>query len=223
MQITVIGTSTAWHDPEIGRLTLDVNRSGADAAQVYDETVAAVQHVTADLRRLDEQDALDSWAVHPVTTSSWVPHDPSGRPQPEEHTARAEVSADFRDPEVLAAFVARHGSTPGVAQRPVVWDLSDETRERLRDEATAGAVEDAQRRAEVVARAAGAGALRCLAIADPGLLASSGSRDEPVAFALTGGTDMARAGHESIEPRPGRIEVRVQVHAVFETRVGDES
>lgn len=222
MQITVIGTSTAWHDPEVGRLALDVSRSGPDAAQVYDETVAAVQHVTADLRQLDNEGALDSWTVHPVTTSSWVPHDPSGRPQPEEHTARAEVSADFRDPEVLAAFVARHGSTPGVAQRPVVWDLADETRERLRDEATAGAVSDARHRAEVVARASGAGTLRCVAISDPGLL-GSGPREEAMAFALTGGADMARAGHESVEPRPGRIEVRVQVHAVFEAQVGDES
>ena len=213
MRITVIGRHTAWHDPEIARLRLEASRSGPDAAQVYDETVVAVQAVTADLRRLDADGALDTWSVHPVTTSSWRPHDPSGSPQPEEHTARAEVTADFRDPEVLSAFLARHGSTPGVAQLPVSWELTDETRARLRDEATAGAVTDAHERARVMARAADAGTVRCLALADPGLLGQGPDGG-------TGAISLRSAGrseaHDEVDLRPGRIEVTAEVHATFE-------
>lgn len=216
MRITVIGTHVASHEPEVGRLRLEVSRSGAEAAQVYDETVATVQAITAHLRGLDGQGDLESWEVHPVATSSWTPHDPSGRPQAEEHTARAEVVAVFRDPEVLAGFAARHGSTPGLSQHPVVWELTDETRGRLRDEATAGAVVAAHERARVVAQAAGAGRVRCLAIADPGLLDRPGGEAE--AMSLKAGF-AAGADHETVEPRPGRLEVRAEVHATFEADV----
>ena len=71
MEITVIGRHVTRHDPEIGRLRLEASRSGPDAAQVYDETAEAVQTLTADLRRLEEEGALEEWSVHPVTTSSW--------------------------------------------------------------------------------------------------------------------------------------------------------
>lgn len=216
MRITVIGRHTAWHDPEIARLRLEASRSGQDAAQVYDETVGAVQAVTADLRQLDADGALDTWSVHPVTTSSWRPHDPSGSPQPEEHTARAEITADFRDPEVLAAFAARHGSTPGIAQHPVSWELTEETRARLRDEATAGAVTDAHERARVMARAADAGRVRCLGLADPGLL-GQGHDGDAAAFSLMGAG--RTKAHDEVELRPGRIEVTAEVHGTFEADV----
>lgn len=217
MRITVVGRHRVERSPELGRLQLSASHTGPDAQRVYDDAVALVRGVTADLERLDAADILESWSVEPVGTSSWEPRDDTGKPLPREHTAQSVITAEFRDPAELAAFSARHGSTPGLSQQGVGWSLTETTRRTLQAEATSGAVVAATERAQVIARASGAGRVHCVAVADPGLLGAgqgaSGADEGMVAMAFGGAT---RKGHDEVDPRPRPVEVSAEVHAVFE-------
>lgn len=219
MQITVVGRHVAEQDPELGRLHLEASRTAHEPARPYDEVVALAQTLTAELEELDAAGALASWTVSPVRTRSWTPHGDDGRPRRPEHTASATITAEFHDPATLSAFAARHGSDPGLSQHGVSWSLTDESERALRDRATTGAVADARERARVMAQAADAGPVRCVAVADPGLLGVGRPEDAGGEMMLLGGPPPAgvgRAAHGEVALHPHPIEISVEVHAIFE-------
>lgn len=169
MEITVTGRHTYAVPAESGLLTLSL---GGEAATRREATATASQlasEVADALARLTEAGVVTWHVVAPLTTSSWRPQGNSGKPLPPRHGAQVRVQARFVDVSALATFVADWGLRDGCTLEGVAWELSDATRDRLSDDALTAAVEDAEHRALVVARAAGARDIAPVWFRDPQL------------------------------------------------------
>lgn len=216
MLISVRGISGVETPPELGVLSLDVSVEQRDRRAAFDGAHAA----SAGVVRIVERETAEAGegnvsrlAVSPISVNSWRPHSETGELMPEVHTATARISVAFREVERLSRVAAELGRADHVRLAGISWELTEETARTVRDDQTAAAVVEALRRAEVMARAAGAGPAAVVEIADPGLLA------QPQAEATAMFARAAAFGGEeadSLDPeflqivaRPVRTEVTV--------------
>ncbi|MEL4504904.1 SIMPL domain-containing protein [Luteococcus sp. H138] len=216
MIITVVGQHLVELPAELGTLHLDV-------VAVDEDRAAALQHVqqrTNDLlRELKRRGATPDSPVerHVVQAPQvWAEQrfDQNGQPSGSSHRASVAVRITFRNAAALSAFTAVWGESPEIQLGHVAWELTEATRTRHQDEVLGRAIDDARRRAAVMARAAGCGEPALRELADPGLLggaASTSAESAPLVFA------QARpAKADAIELAPERITLSAAVHARFE-------
>jgi uncharacterized protein YggE len=215
MQITVQGEQRVRVAPERAELHLSVTQQGTDRARVVADVTENANGLSRDLDALTASGAVERFAVEPLRTYAWKKNPASA----ERITATVDARVTFADFEALGRFTADLGNRGGVQLGWVGWSLTDATADRLRDECIAGAVGRARDRAASMARAAGAGALEIVEIADPGMLAVGEART------MLGGRDMVAmsargmkmAEPEAVEIRPEEIEVGAQLQVRFVT------
>lgn len=212
MKIRVRGSHSVSLAAEIGLARLAVQFEGEDAGATMTQAQSLANRIQAELRALPA-DALERFSFEAPQRYSWQPTAPDGSILPPRTTVTIEITAAFRDFEVLGERTADWGAHPGVQLRGVEWSLTPETKAANADAVLAEAVRDARRRAEVLAAAAGAGEVRILEIADPGI----GSH-EPVQVAgqYLRAKGVMDAGSESVSPSPSSIWLSAAVEAVFE-------
>lgn len=172
MQISVQGEQRVRVAPERAKLSLAVSQEGADRATVIADATAAANLIGRELEALKASGAVERYSVAPLRTYAWK----KGPHSPERVTASVDVTARFADFEVLGTYTAEAAARVGVRLGWVNWELTDATADRLRDECIAGAVARARQRAEAMARAAGAGEITIVEVADPGMLGAPESR-----------------------------------------------
>lgn len=204
VEISVRGSHVVRAQAEIGIVHGRVAATDESLGAAYDEVGRAVEQVTRSLRGL-EGGAVTRWAVHGVQT--WTDHHgPHGRERPL-HRAVAELQAEFSDRPALSAWLRHMSHVPGFEVGHVAWALGEETRARLRREATAGAMRDARARAQDYAAALGLSTVEVVAVTDPG------SSAQPMAAVAMAREGVAHA--PVLELSPAEVEVRAEVDARF--------
>lgn len=218
MEITVVGTGRAALRPERATIHLTAGFEGGDKAQVLRRATELVQALTAELARLrDHESRPTTWsAVLPMGTRSWRPWSDQGTVLPMRYAASSNLRIKFRDFEALAGFADAWGAVDGVTLGHVEWALTEarqrETDERVRSEAVA----DARARAQVYATAAGGGVVRCVQVADPGLLVEGHAEAAPMAMMARGyAAKDVGGGQGGIEIAPEDVVTEALVHARF--------
>ncbi len=222
MEISVQASHEQWLRPEIGRLRARAAAEAATKEEVLTKVTDVVTTFSAELKRLAglEVAPVRDVIVRPITTSSWRPVN-RGRMQPPIYTANATMQADFTDFTALADIAAKFGAIDGLNLDLVEWRLTDATQERAEHEGLTAAVGAAKDRALVMARAAGATSVRCLQLADPGLMSDPSRQAAPVMYdAMASGMMRGKAMSaevQGIEIAPEDLMVAVQVQARFAT------
>lgn len=217
MLITVGGRARRSLPPERATLHLRLGFETDDMSQSVDLATRLVNAVSRAIDALKQQEpSPTTWsAVLPISTRSFRPYSQQGTVLPLRHSAWAEVRIKFADFAALAQFCHKWGRTDGVTLSDVEWTLTlaqEAAQKRLVLEA---AVRDARERAQVMANAAGAGELRFVHLADPGLLGVPTPLSEPIlaARAMLRTADSAEGG---IDLSPEDIDLEASVHAKFE-------
>lgn len=223
MEITVIGTGRAAQAPERATIRLTVGFEGGDKDEVLTRTTQLVQAIHAEIARLkDHPSRPTTWsAVLPIGTRSWRPWSDKGTVLPVRYAASSRIRIKFRDFRALSGFADAWGRLDGVTLEGVDWSLTESVRQEAEHRVRVSAVEDARERAQAYATAAGGGDVRCVQVADPGLLQG---QQQGVDMMVGGGPMAFRSASakqdgagEGIEIAPEDIELAASVHARFTT------
>lgn len=215
MKISVQGEQRVKVAPERAELYLAASGEHTDRAKVIADVTATANQLGRELEELKQAGAVERYTVQPLRT--WAVR--KGRSRVEQITATVELTADFADFEALGRFTSDVSGRDGVRLAWVRWRLTDATADRLRDECIAGAVERARQRAEAMARAAGAGTIEIVEIADPGLLGNP-EPQVPLARPMMARGAMASPmadESESVQIVPQEIEIGAQLQLRFDT------
>ncbi len=217
MIITVAGSHTMSLAPQCATVRLRVSFESNDKA----ETIQRVEHEASRLNY--EVDELRSSGAAPVTwasiaalnTRSWRPWNEQGKTLPVRHEASVDAFVKFKDFRVLSRYVSDWGSREGFDIQHIEWALTEKVRVELEGRALALAVVDARDKAQRMAAAAGAGSVRFLEIADPGMLAHGVDQS---GYTEGFSTRMASStmSHDGIDLSPEDIDISAHVHARFE-------
>lgn len=216
MIITVVGEQRAARAPERATLSLRLAFEAGDPGTAMEALTHAAAQFSAELEELKHASpSPTTWsAVQAPGTRTWRPWSEKGTVLPLRHEASVRASVKFRDFPALSVWVSRWGQRPGWHVDGVVWSLTEQVRAELEASALAGAVGDARRRAGIIAVASGAGAVRFLEVADPGLLPNTEGH-----ASLEGGAvarAFAKDAQEGVAVSPEDVEVSVRLHARFE-------
>lgn len=218
MQITVLGEATAAFRPERATVHLELGFEAPDQQTAVQRATVLANEFAA---HVDELRGLHpapvTWsALLPIATRHWRPYSHDGAVLPMRHGAAASAKVKFQDFQALSRFIDVWGSREGVTVAFVEWNLTQDARRREEAAVLSRAVENARDRAQVMADAAGAGQVRFLEIADPGLLVDGAAEANYGASAK-----MMRAaydgGGEGVNLRPEDVELEAHVHARFTT------
>ena len=205
MEILVEGCAERQVRPELGELRLGLEHEGENREIVVDLTSDLAQRFAEAVAPLHPQ-AVASWTLEPVRVCTWR----SQRRGALRYRALAEATVVFRDFQALADFAVGWGEAPGVEVRHTSWKLTPETEQKLEDELLTEAVRAARRRADIMARAAGAEVNVCVELSD--------RRSDPQ-LAYGEAVAMAAAAPEGgggvVEP--DEIRRAVSVHGRFRT------
>src|SRR5690606_32997179 len=104
--------------------------------------------------------------VLPLATRSWRPWHRDGKQLPLRYGTTARASATFTDFQAMSSFIGSLARRPGVSVSGVDWDLAEERRRAETSAVLALAVTRAREHASVLAEAAGATAVRFVALSD---------------------------------------------------------
>lgn len=216
--ITVAGRARRSLPPERATLILRLGFETDEMGQSLDLTTRLVRDVSQSVEEMKlRQPPPTTWsAVLPVSTRSHRPYSQQGKVLPLRHSAWADAKIKFCDFDALALFCNQWGRADGVTIVRVEWTLTlarEDEEERL---VLKAAVRDAQERAQVMAEAAGMGAVRFVHLADPGLLGVPTPLSEPTPVARSMARDPG-APAEAIDLTPEDIKLEAAVHARFET------
>lgn len=161
MEILVEGCAERRVRPERGELRLGLEHEGDNREFVVDLTADLARRFSEAVAPLHPQ-AVVSWGLEPVRVCTWR----SQRRGALRYRASAEATVVFRDFQALADFAVGWGAAPGVEVRHTSWKLTPETEQRVEDELLTEAVQAARRRADIMARAAGAEVSVCVELSD---------------------------------------------------------
>lgn len=220
MEITVAGTGSASLRPERATIHLTVGFEGPEPQGPLDRTTDLLQRLQAELSRLKAAvPSPTTWsAVLPIRTRSWRPYSDKGNLTALVYAAAAQLQVKFRDVAGLARFVETWAGVDGITVVGVSWTLTEATRQEQERQVLTRAVEQARDRARVIAAAAGAGDVRILEVADPGLLGGdrhATSAPSAVAGRATGSATSTTPGAVDLSPQD--VELSAVVHARFVT------
>lgn len=213
--ITVQGSHDAFHPAERATVTVSVGFEGPDQAPVVVRTTQGTSALVAGIvdRHDPERGPVTWWASDRIRVWARRPFNDKGEQVPLVHHAVTTTRAKFRDFEELARWVERAATYPGVRIDGIEWALTERTKEETVGAVRARAVAEARRKAQTYAEALGLSDLRCVAVADPGMLGDQvhGGGAGPVAFSRAG------AGEEKggLALTPEDIAVSATVDARF--------
>jgi uncharacterized protein YggE len=177
--ITVQGTYDSFHPAERATVTVTVGFEGPERGAVVSGTTQGTTALVAGIAtRHDPAHGPVTWyATDRIQVWAERPFNNKGEQKPLVHHARTTTRAKFRDFEDLAQWVERAAAHRGVQVNGIEWALTEQTKQATVASVRTRAVEEARRKAQTYAEALGLGDLRCVAIADPGMLGdqSSGS------------------------------------------------
>ena len=199
-------------------MLFSIGFEGADKHRVVEESTALANDFAAAVDELRRQsDPPVTWsAMLPMGTRSWRPHSNTGQVMPMRHGASAAAKVKFRDFRQMSAFIDRWGGLDGVAVHGVEWTLTEQRRVAEEAAVLARAVEAARHRAQAMAVAAGAGGVRFVELADPGLLSVGREFAGQEAYAMKARGGMYDSG-EGLSIAPEDVELDASVHARFTT------
>lgn len=175
--ITVQGSFDAFHPAERATVSVAVGFEGPERAPVVARTSEGTAALVAGIRdRHDPAAGPVTWfATDRLRVWSQRPYNNKGDQKPLVHHALTTTRAKFRDFDELARWVERAATYPGVRVDGIEWALTERTRTAAVEEARTRAVEEARRKAQTYAGALGLGPVRCVAVADPGMLGDHSS------------------------------------------------
>lgn len=189
--ITVQGSHDAFHPAERATVTVGVGFEGPDQAPVVARTTQGTAALIAGIvdRHDPERGPVTWWASDRIRVWSRRPFNDKGDQRPLVHHALTSTRAKFRDFEELARWVERAAAYPGVRIDGIEWALTEATRAAAVGDVRARAVEAARTKAAAYAAALGLADLRCVAVADPGMLGDQvhGGGHVAASFSRTGG------------------------------------
>ena len=216
-QITVRGSSTARHRPELATVQVRVGLEGAAPDEVHADATRSQAALTETLEPLhDPQDGpVTWWASDQVRTWAERPWRADGPPLPLVHHAQVDLQATFADFAVLSRWITGAMTVPGVSVDRIAWALTEDRRRALVDEVRTAAVRDARERAQAYADALDLGPVRVRALADAGMLGlapqAGQSGTEMAMYAR--GADLGGGGDLAFTPQD--VAVTTEVDAVF--------
>lgn len=192
--ITVQGSFDAFHPAERATVTISVGFEGPEREPVVAGTTQGTAALVAGIRdRLDPERGPITWfATDRLRVWNHRPHSNTGELRPMVHHAQTTTRAKFRDFEELARWVERAATYPGVRIDAIAWALTEQTKQQSIRQARTRAVEEARAKAQVYADALGLGPVRCVALADPGMLgdhSSAQSGASGIAYARSAKTE----------------------------------
>ncbi|MEI5672260.1 MULTISPECIES: SIMPL domain-containing protein [unclassified Nocardioides] len=216
--ITVQGSHDAFHPAERATVTVSVGFEGPERAAVVARTTDGTNKLVAGIRLRHHPEAGPvTWlATDRLRVWSRRPFNDKGEQKPLVHHAQTTTRAKFRDFEELARWVEAAATYPGVGIDGLEWALTEQTKRGAVQSVRARAVEDARRKAQEYADALDLGPVRCVALADPGMLGDHSS-------AQSGATGIAYSrAAKAAEPdglsfTPEDIAVSASVDARFVT------
>ena len=184
--ITVQGGHDAYYPAERATVTVAIAFEGPERAGVVARTTAGTQALVAGIRdrHHPERGPVTWFSSDRIQVWSHRPFNDKGEQVPLVHHAQTTTRAKFRDFDELAGWVERAAAYPGVRVDGIEWALTEQTRQAAISEVRTRAVEEARAKAQTYADALGLSGLRCVAIADPGLLGDTGATPgyQPAAF-----------------------------------------
>lgn len=215
VEITVRGRARRRQAPELAVVILEAGADGEDRDDVLRRVTDATAAVTRDLGAFG--DAVVAWTSDQVQVWSSTGVDQLDRPVRQQHHAVATTRATLRADAAVGTLVQsllRHRDlrVPGLS-----WELTDATHLALLDAVHTDAVADAVARAGRYAAALGRHDVRCVALADEGLLGAGGVGG-PVEMMLAKGRFADHAPDGGLEFTPAEIEVAGTVDARFLAR-----
>lgn len=185
--ITVQGSFESFHPAERATVTVTVGFEGGDRNRVVELTTQGTTALVAGIAdRHDPGRGPITWyATDRIRVWAERPFNDKGEQKPLVHHAQTTSRAKFRDFDELARWVEGAARHPGVRIDGIDWTLTEQTRTDSIAAVRTSAVEDARRKATTYAGALGLSELRCVAVADPGMLGdhSSGAGGGPVGYA----------------------------------------
>jgi len=214
--ITVQGSYDSFHPAERATVTVTVGFEGPERATVVSGTTQGTTALVAGIAaRHDPAHGPVTWyATDRIQVWANRPFNNKGEQLPLVHHARTTTRAKFRDFDDLARWVERAAAHRGVQVDGIEWALTAQTKQAAVADVRTRAVEEARRKALTYAEALGLGDLRCVAIADPGMLGdqANGSGGGQAMYARGGAADTGGAG---LAFTPEDIAVSATVDARF--------
>lgn len=214
MEIEVDGHAAVEQAPERATLWLHLGFEGGDPEGVLRATTELIRRIQDEVAQLAAaQPSPTTWSAFlPIRTRGWRPYAQDGSLAPMRYAAGADAKVKFRDFGELARCTARWGSQEGVNLDRVEWTLVEQTHRTLAGEVLTKAVQSAQRRAEVIARAARMDGVRFERVADP----KPTQQDVHPAFAARA-MSASGGGGEEFDLAPEDVRIEEHVRAVFST------
>lgn len=211
LEIIVRGQARQRYPAERATVGLSATLEGADRDDVYRRAVAVAEPLGADLRRLQEAEAVTRWSSDQLRVFSYRPYSETRTRRPRYRAAIA-FDAEFVDFEQLSAFLDRWASSEGIEVGYTHWDVTEDNRRRYEAQLRREAVGDATLKAQAYAEAAGRGQVTAVQLSDPDMLDSGhrSARAFQLAAAPVGG-----APAPELDLRPDDITLAVSVDARF--------
>lgn len=156
------GTGEVSGTPTTARVSLGVTKTATTADEAKNELNKVINAVTKDLKSLgidEKKIKTTNFSVNPDYTNPELPV--SSRPttlivpSSNSFTATANLDVETKDVETANKAIDVASAAGANVIGGVSFDLSDEEREKLQDEARTLAIKDAKAKAEKIARAAG--------------------------------------------------------------------
>ncbi|GED97003.1 SIMPL domain-containing protein [Gordonia crocea] len=213
LEITVRGRAERQYRPEQGTAVLTAAFTESTSEAAHAKALELQSDVVAELTRLDETDALNTWHANDIHVFGHRPWIDGKQAAQIVYTTRIAMTAEFLDFEALAAFLVEWAGRDGLEVGRIMWDVLAENRPRYEATVRRDAVRDAVAKAQAYADAVGRGTVTAVALADPDML-RAGPEPSPAPM-------MARAmsadagGGPSLELRPDDVVIAVAVDARF--------
>ena len=215
--ITVQGTFDSFHPAERATVTVVVGFEGPERSAVVTRTTQGTSALVAGIAaRHDPAHGPVTWhATDRIQVWANRPFNDKGVQLPLVHHARTTTRAKFRDFDDLAQWVERAAVHAGVRIEGIEWALTEQTKQGAIAAARTRAVEEARRKAETYAGALGLGDLRCVAVADPGMLGDNTNSTSGGGQAMFSRAGKADNGGGGLAFTPEDIAVSATVDARF--------
>ncbi|GAA4696875.1 SIMPL domain-containing protein [Nocardioides conyzicola] len=213
--ITVQGSYDSFHPAERATVTVTVGFEGPERSSVVAGTTQGTTALVAGIAaRHDPSHGPVTWySTDRIRVWSNRPFNDKGEQKPLVHHASTTTRVKFRDFDDLAVWVERAAAHRGVRIDGIEWALTAQTKQGAIGAARTRAVEEARRKAETYAGALGLGDLRCVAVADPGMLGDNTTSTSGGGQAMFSRAAKAEAGGLAFTPED--IAVSATVDARF--------
>ncbi|MFW0791304.1 SIMPL domain-containing protein [Gordonia sp. CPCC 205333] len=211
-EFVVRGTASQIYSAECVSVPLTAEFEELKSVAAHEKAVALQSRLISAVRELETAGSVRNWSSDRVRSRSYRPTDHDGRLQPPIYRTSISVSVEFTDFDALAPFMDAWGARDGVQIGELHWAVLRENRDAYEADVRSQAVRNAIAKAQAYADAVDAGAVRALALGDPGMLSTGVSSNGPVVRAAM---FAAPAGGHALEIQSDGVEISVSVDARF--------